>query len=166
MIVKTERLLLRELTEADAPFLLTLMNQTSYHRFIGDRGLRTVEDAADYINKKIAPSYRKDGFGFWLVAIEDAPVGIAGLVKRDELEHPDVGYALLDEFAGRGFAVEAVRGVLALNADKLNIPTLLAITDHDNHRSIRVLEKCGFELLDQRDVYDDGELLKVYQLIP
>ena len=145
MVLETSRLLLRELGDDDAPFILGLLNEPSFLRFIGDKGVRTVEDAVAYIRNGPRASYERNGFGLYLVALREtgAPIGICGLVSRDWLDHPDIGFSLLPAYWSRGYAMEAALGVLERSAAQ-GIRRVMAITNPDNHDSIRLLEKLGF----------------------
>ena len=148
-VLRTERLVLRELTQDDAPFILELLNSRGFVEGIGDRGVRTLEAARAYIDDRILGSYREHGFGMWLVMAEgeDVPVGLAGLVRRDVLDHPDVGYAFLERAWGRGYAQEAAAGVLRHARGALGIGKILAIANPDNQASRRVLEKVGLRFV-------------------
>jgi [ribosomal protein S5]-alanine N-acetyltransferase len=153
-ILETPRLALRELTCADAPFMLELLNSPGFIQGIADRGVRTVEGAADYIEARVLASYRDHGFGMWAVLPkgEAEPVGLAGLVKRDVLEHVDVGYAFLERAWGRGYAQEAASAVLAYARQQLGLQTIVAITAPANTASQRVLEKIGLRFEGLRDL--------------
>ena len=107
MILETERLVLRELTEDDAPFILALVDSPAFHENIGDRGVRDLDGAATYL-AAVRESYARNGFGLWRAAwkVTDQPVGLCGLVKRPSLPLPDLGYAILEEFWGQGLATE------------------------------------------------------------
>jgi RimJ/RimL family protein N-acetyltransferase len=166
-ILETSRLSLHEFEPSDASFLLEVMNQPDYHRFIGDRGLRTVGDAETYIKEKLITEYKKRGFGFWLVRLKDdmSPVGFAGIIVRDELDEPDVGYAIHEIFAGNGYAEEATRGILKYIAGFLHFPVICAITDPDNKASINVLTKCGFDFDRQALVFADEAELNIYKFV-
>jgi len=148
-VLRTERLVLRELTQDDAPFVLELLNSPGFIAGIGDRGVRTLEAARGYIEDRILGSYRDHGFGMWLVTVEGEgePVGLAGLVRRDVLDHPDVGYAFLERAWGRGYAQEAAAAVLRHARDDLGLATVLAIANPDNQASRRVLEKIGLKFV-------------------
>src|SRR4051812_23578796 len=102
-VLETDRLILRHLSEADAPFMLELMNEPDFHRFVGDRGLRTTADAGAYLAEKILPSYERFGFGFYLVELKSGgtAIGICGLIKRDTLEWVDVGFSFLEGHRGK-----------------------------------------------------------------
>ena len=143
--LETDRLLLRQLGEADAPFMLELMNEPDFHRFVGDRGLRTTEDAAAYLVDKILPSYERFGFGFYLVELKPGgpPIGICGLVKRETLEWVDVGFAFLEAFRGKGYAFEAAKAVIENGRTIFGLTRIVGVTAPDNQISIRLLEKLG-----------------------
>lgn len=150
MILETERLTMREAIEADAPFVLDILNSPGFIEGVADRGVRTVEQARGYIVERFISSYREHGFGMWIVALKDGgdPIGIAGLVKRDVLPHVDVGYALLERAWGRGYAQEAAAGVLRHAREVLGLDTIVAITNPDNRASQRVLEKVGLKYVE------------------
>ena len=147
-VLETERLRLREMDFGDAAFILELVNEAGWLRFIGDKGVRTLDDARKYVEDGPAASYRKNGFGLYLVEQkEDAvPVGICGLVRRETLDDVDVGFAFLERFQRRGYAVESAAAVMKLARERFGLARLVAITTPDNERSIRVLQRLGFEL--------------------
>ena len=134
------------MSESDAAFVLELLNDPVYIRFIADRGVRTLEGAARYIGERFVESYRQNGFGLWLVEAKDEeePAGICGLLKRGApVPGVEVGYAFLPQFRARGFALEAASAALVYAREVLGLPRLYAIVDPDNAASIRVLEKLG-----------------------
>lgn len=143
----TARLRLRELTADDAPFVLTLLNEPSFIEHIGDRGVRTIEDAREYIARgPWTRDYKALGFGLWLVELQASaePIGICGLIKRDALPQPDIGFAFLPAYWSRGYAFEAASAVKAFASTTLGLPRLLAIVSPSNVSSVRLLEKLGF----------------------
>jgi RimJ/RimL family protein N-acetyltransferase len=146
-ILETERLTLRKITIEDAPFMLDLLNQPSFIRFIGDRGVRTLDDARNIIRKRYLEAYERLGFGIYLALLKEdqTPIGICGLVKRDGLDDVDVGYAFLPQYWSKGYASESVSAVLAHARNTLGIHRILGITTPDNTGSIRVLEKAGLK---------------------
>ena len=156
-VIETERLSLREMSEADAGFVLEVLNDPGFMRFVGDRGVRTVEEAARYVDERFAESYRQHGFGLWLVEAKEGgvPVGMCGLLKRRELNVVEVGYAFLPAFRGRGYAYEAAAAAMAYARETLGLPRLYAIVNPDNAVSIRVLEKLGMKF--ERPVRLTGE---------
>jgi [ribosomal protein S5]-alanine N-acetyltransferase len=161
-ILTTRRLSLRRLTPADAPFIMELMNERPYIDNIGDRGVRSVSDATFYIDSKYTPSYERHGYGFYVVTLEEdsVPVGICGLVKRDTLEHPDLGFAYLQRFWSLGFAVEAASAVLAYARDTLNLPYLYAVVSPRNDRSIRLLAHLGLNYV--RSLLLTGQVSEIH----
>ncbi len=144
-VIETERLSLRRLNEGDAAFVLELLNEESFLHNIGDKGVRTLEDAVKYILQGPVDSYARHGFGLWLVALKESgtPAGICGLVKRDALPDADIGYAFLPRFWSRGYAYESAAAVMSYASNTLGLRRVLAITNPDNAGSIKVLEKVG-----------------------
>ena len=143
-LLRTERLVLRELGDADADFIVRLLNEPSFLHFIGDRGVRTAADARRYLLEGPIASYARNGFGLHLVELGDAtPIGICGLLWRDTLDAPDIGFAFLPEFWGRGYALESAAAVLAYAHQVLRVARVVAIVSPDNDRSIGVLGKLG-----------------------
>lgn len=152
MILETARLTLREATAQDGPFILDLLNAPGFIKGIGDRAVRTLDQARDYIETRMVGSYRDHGFGMWVVAAkgEGEPAGLCGLVRRDVLPHVDLGYAFLEPWWGLGYAQEAAAAVLAHARNVLGLTTVSAIVNLDNAASRRVLEKVGFRFIDVR----------------
>ena len=145
IVLETERLILRPLTTADSQFILTLLNEPSFLRYIGDKKVRTPEDAAQYILNGPVASYERHGFGLGMVELRDShtPIGMCGLLKRDELSDPDIGFAFLPDFWNKGFAFEAAAAVLEDARERLGLERILAITTPDNESSIKLLQKLG-----------------------
>lgn len=144
-VLETERMILRWMTAEDAAFMLELLNDPLWIRFIGDRGARTLDDARQYIEKGPAASYARHGFGLYLTELKSsgAPIGICGLIKRDSLEDVDVGFAFLPPYRGQGFAFEAASAVVSHGRSAFGLTRIVAVTDPENQKSIRVLEKLG-----------------------
>lgn len=149
------RLAFRKPEPSDAPFYLQLMSDPDYIRFIADRGITTLEAACTFIEKNTLPSFEKNGgVGLWLVEEKSSgdPAGICGLVVRDGLEMPDLGYAFLDKFRGKGYAREAAEAVLLFSGAELGLGQICAITHPANSRSAELLLKTGFRASGQRDL--------------
>ena len=145
-VIQTERLVLRELELNDADFILELLNEASFLRFIGDKGVRTLADAGEYIRKGPMDSYERHGFGLYAVCLHDGtPIGICGLVKRDGLADVDVGFAFLSRHCSLGYAVESAAAVLTHATQVLKLQRIVAITAPENSGSIAVLEKIGLK---------------------
>ncbi len=145
-VAETDRLLVRELVEDDASFMLRLVNDPSWLRFIGDRGVRDLDGARRFVRDGPRASYAANGFGMWCVvekASGDA-VGTCGILRRAGLPDPDLGFAFLPSAWGRGLATESARAVLAVARDALGLRRILAITTLDNEASMRVLGRLGF----------------------
>jgi len=146
-ILETDRLILRQFSTEDAEFILELVNEPSFIQNIGDRGVRTLEDARSYILRVAITSYEKNGFGLYLVLLKesDESIGMCGLIKRDGLEDVDIGYAFLPRYWSKGYAMEAARAVKDYARDVIGLKRLVAITDPENEGSIRILEKIGLK---------------------
>ena len=167
-ITTTGRIRLRELEHADDAFIMKLVNDPLWLRFIGDRKVHSLPDARGYIDK-VAQGYAKHGFGLWAVEelvggrVSDEPAGICGLLKRDTLELPDVGFAFLPAHRGKGLASEAVAATLDLARGRFGLARVCAITDLDNVASQRVLLRAGFAFVRTQQADEDGVLLNVYE---
>jgi RimJ/RimL family protein N-acetyltransferase len=147
IVCETQRLRLRHLTPHDAAFILELLNEPEFIRNIGDREVRSLEDARRYIRSGTVTGYEKSGIGLYLVELrEDAtPIGVCGLLKRDYLEDVDVGFALRETFRNRGYAYEAAGAVMRYGQEVLGLGRIVAITAPDNHASIKLLRRLGLE---------------------
>jgi RimJ/RimL family protein N-acetyltransferase len=146
LILETDRLRLRELSLEDAPFILELVNEPSWLRFIGDRGVRDLDTARAYLQNGPMAMYARHGFGLYKVELKEdgTPMGMCGLLKRESLPEVDIGFAFFPRFWGHGYAREAALAVLSHGRTKSGLKRILAIVDPDNHSSIKLLEKLGF----------------------
>lgn len=162
--LETPRLTLRELSLDDAPFILELLNEPDFIRFIGDRNVRNIAEAQGYISKGPQASYARNGFGLWMVEKRDSPepIGICGLVKRDVLPDVDIGYAFLARFWSQGYAFESASAVKTYATHTLGLKRLVGVTDQDNFSSIRVLEKLGMTYERLVKLSEDGPELKLF----
>jgi len=163
-ILETRRLALDELTTDDAEFILELLNEESFVRYIGDKGVRTRADACQYIMNGPVASYERFGFGLYRVALKESgpSIGICGLLKRDVLEDVDVGFALLPRFWSKGYAFESASAVLAHARETLGLERILATTSQDNAPSIGLLDKLGFSFERMARLADDEPEIKVF----
>ena len=163
-ITQTERLILRELQLADAAFIHAVLNDADFLANVGDRQVRTVDDASAYIASGPRTSYAQHGFGLWAVELRDGgtAAGICGLLKRDALDAPDVGFAMLPSYRGRGYASEAASAALTHGREQLQLERVLAIVKPQNAASIRVLEKLGMVRERRIRLTDDGPELLVF----
>ncbi|HSN18129.1 MAG TPA: GNAT family N-acetyltransferase [Gammaproteobacteria bacterium] len=166
--LETPRLRLRQLVTEDAPFILELLNEPGWLRFIGDRGVHDLQAARSYIEKGPQAMYARLGFGLYCVETRDGmPLGMCGLLKRDSLEYVDLGFALLARHQGRGYAREAAAASLA-QARALGMEHVAAITNPDNARSISLLESLGFKPEGRRQLTPDAPevCLFLWQAVP
>ena len=163
-VLETERLLLRQFSTEDAEFILELLNEPSFIRNIGDRGVRTIEGANSYILNGPVVSYAKNGFGLYLVKLKETneSIGMCGLIKRDTLEDVDIGYAFLPRFWSKGYAVESALAVKEYARNVIGLNHIVAITDPENEGSIRVLEKIGFNFEKMVKLSEDDIELKLF----
>lgn len=164
MILDTPRLVLRKFTEQDAAFILTLVNDAAWLRYIGDKKVHSLEEARAYIRDVPMSSYGRHGFGLWLVESKEnhVPIGICGLIKRDSLEDVDIGFAYLPEFRGKGYGFEAASAVMAYGKNVLGLPRIVAIVTPDNSSSIRLLEKLGLKFQKTLPTTKDAPPLLLY----
>lgn len=164
--LKTERLVLREFVANDAEFILELLNQPSFIQFIGDKGVRSVDDGKNYIASGPVASYQRYGFGLYLVELKDsrARIGMCGLLKRDSLPEADLGFAFLPEYWGLGYAFEAALAVLTQARDVFRLKRILAITSPDNEPSIKLLERLGFQFERVMKMSSDNDEVKIFGL--
>jgi RimJ/RimL family protein N-acetyltransferase len=146
-VIETDRLLLRQLSLDDADFILNLLNQPSFLRFIGDKGVRTLEDARDYIRQGPQAMYENHGFGLYLTLLKEGavPIGMCGLIKREALADVDIGFAFLPAFWCKGYGLEAASAVRDFGLTELGLKRIVAITNPDNEASIRLLERLGLK---------------------
>jgi RimJ/RimL family protein N-acetyltransferase len=163
-ILETPRLTLRHVVADDAAFVLNLLNQPSFIKYIADRGVRTLDQAREYIETRFTKSYRDHDLGLYLVELKEdqTPVGLCGLVVRETLPHPDIGFAFLPEFWSKGYAFESAEAVRNYARDTLGITRLLAITSKDNESSGRLLEKIGLRF--QKLIIQGDEELKLFAM--
>jgi ribosomal-protein-alanine N-acetyltransferase len=165
-ILETRRLRLRKLSLRDAPFIVELLNDEDFLRFIGDRGVRDEEGALDYLQEGPLASYRENGFGLWMVerAEDDAAIGICGLLQRPALDAPDIGFASLPSFRGIGYGYEAARAVLDHGLGALGLQRILAVTQSDNEASISLLIKLGMRYAGTARLDPEGADLELFEI--
>ena len=167
IVLKTERLILRKLTIDDSEFVLELLNEPSFLRHIGDRGVRTLEDARQYILNRLVTSYERNGFGLYLVELKESrvPIGISGLVKRDTLPDADIGFAFLPAYWSKGYALESAAAVMNYARDVLGLNRILAITSPDNEASAKLLGKIGLRFERMIKLSDGAEEVKLFTML-
>ena len=163
MIASTSRLQLEKLVLADAPFILALVNEPGWIKFIGDRGINNLNDAEGYIINGPQKSYADHGFGLFKVSKLDAtPMGICGLLQRENLDFPDIGFAFLEAFTGQGYALEAAQATMTYAKEELGETTILATTMSENERSVGLLEKLGMHFERMIQMHADEAPVKLF----
>lgn len=163
-ILETDRLVLRRLVVEDAEFILNLLNEPSFRRYIGDKGVRTIDHARDYILTGPIASYERFGFGLYLTELKQtqAPIGICGLLKRETLVDVDIGFAFLPQYWRQGYAFESASAVIAYGKDVLGLDRIVAITSPDNDASINVLKKLGLKFERMIKLSEDTPEIKLF----
>jgi len=164
IVIETQRLVLRRLDTGDARFILALVNEPSWLKYIGDKGVHTLEDAESYIRKGPVDMYERHGFGLYLVEtrVGGESIGICGLIKRETLDDIDLGFAFLPRYWGDQYAFEASSGTLTHAKTLLGLSRIVAITSKDNDRSIKLLDRLGFRF--ERNLQLAGEELNLYAI--
>jgi RimJ/RimL family protein N-acetyltransferase len=160
-IIETERLKICQLSTEDSEFIIKLLNSPGWLKFIGNKNVKTKSDAENYIINGPVKSYEENGFGLCLLKLKkkNIPVGMCGLIKRDSLEDIDIGFALLPEYEGNGYAYESASALLHHAKTDLGIKKVVAITDKDNINSIKLLEKAGLTF--EKNILLKGEVEEV-----
>ena len=164
-ILETDRLVLSELTRDDSAFIIRLANSPGWLTFIGDRNIRSIRQAEDYLSEGPIKCYSENGYGLWQVQKKEdgMPLGICGLLNRKQLDHPDLGFAFLPEHEGCGYASESASATLVYAHDQLQLPAVDAITRPDNERAIRLLEKLKFVRREEEIFLQPDESLLLFR---
>ena len=163
-MIETSRLTLHEITLADAGLMLAIWNDPAFVRYVGDRGIRAIEEAEDAMRHGILRLYEDYGYGPYRVALNDSgdAIGICGLFRRDGLDDPDIGYATLPEYCGKGYAFEAACAVIAHARKGLGLERVIAIISPENAASIGLIGKLGFEFERMHRMPDDDDDVCIY----
>jgi RimJ/RimL family protein N-acetyltransferase len=163
-ILETQRLRLRQFNADDAGFIVKLLNTKGWLDFIGDKYVHNEDQAVAYLDSGPISSYKKHGFGVLLVELKEGavPIGMCGLLKRDSLPDPDIGFAFLPEYEGKGYALESAMATLRYASENLQIVKISAITKADNRKSIRLLQGLGFRFISKITFSGADEGLLLY----
>ena len=163
-IIETERLILLKMSVDDSNFIYELLNGPDWIKYIGNRNINNDDDARNYISNRLLKSYEQYGFGFYLVKekVSNASIGLCGLIKRDYLEHVDLGFAFLPNYRKNGYAYESSSAIIKYAKEKFGLNTLFAITSLDNTRSINLLEKLGFKFKNKITPPEEKEELNLF----
>jgi RimJ/RimL family protein N-acetyltransferase len=164
--IESTRIFLRPLTLEDGEFILELLNTEGFIKYIGDRNVRTIEQAKGYLLNGPLKSYETNGFGLSLAELKSdrTPVGMCGLLKRDYLDHADIGFAFLPGHTGKGYAYEIVKEIIRYGMNELQMEKILAIILPENSPSIKLLEKIGFRFEKNFISPDTNEELCLYSI--
>ncbi|RNA60969.1 N-acetyltransferase [Chryseobacterium nematophagum] len=162
---ETERLIIRPMGLEDAAFIHDLYNRPKFIKNIGDRNIKTLSDAENYIESKFLPQFKRLGFGNYLIITKDGnnKIGGVGIFEREGLDVVDIGFSLLDEFEGRGFAYEAAQKVKSIGMNEFGLKKISAITSKDNFSSQKLIEKLGLKFKKYVVLPDDIEELMYYE---
>ena len=165
-MLTTARLRLELLSYDDSGFIRDLLNERGFIEYIGDKGVRTQEDAEQYLRAGPIGSYEENGFGLYLVRLDDSgeAIGICGLLKRDGFDDPDLGFAFCESHWGQGYASEAARAVLNYGHSDLGLDRIIAMADAANEASVRVLEKLGFRFEGKVTMPGETEEICLYRM--
>lgn len=163
---ETERLFLKPTNTEDAEFIFNIMNTPKYYKYIGDRNLKNLEDAENYIKEKMIPQYENLGYGNFTVILKSdgTKIGFCGIYSRPNLEVSDIGFAFLEEFEGKGFAYEASSLLKGLAKEEFGLKKLSGITLEINHPSRKLLERLGLKFQKKFFMEGDPEELMYYEL--
>ncbi|MEM8531521.1 MAG: GNAT family N-acetyltransferase [Chloroflexota bacterium] len=164
VILETARLTVRPFTLDDASFIVRLLNEPSFIEHIADMGVRTLNDARNYLHEKPLASYKHHGFGLWRVGLKDSdePIGMAGLLNRETLDTVDLGYAFLPEYFGKGYAFEVTSAIMTYARTRLGYRKVVAVVHANNEPSIRLLRKLGFHYERMVRLADDQEEIQLF----
>ncbi len=164
-ILETERLILHPVKMEDAAFILELYNSPNFIKFIGDRKLRTVEDAENYIKEKFLPHVEKHGFGSYVIVTKSdtKKIGNVGIYVRDGLDAPDIGFSFLPEFERKGYGFEASKKLMEIAISEFALKKISAITTKENTSSQKLIEKLGLKYIKIVRLPDDPEDLLYYE---
>jgi len=164
-VAETNRLIISKFTLDDAPFFLQLVNTPNWLKFIGERNTKTITQAKERIKNGHLDSYKTNGFGFYKLLLKEKklkPIGTCGLIKRDTLQHIDMGFGFLPEYEGLGFGFESSQAILKLAKEQFNIKRLAAITLENNSKSINLLKKLGFTYKKMVKPFDEEKELMLF----
>lgn len=165
-IIKTERLLLKPFSTEDTDFIIELLNTEGWIKNIGDRNVKTTEEAKNYLQNGPLKSYDVNGFGLYLVQLKETgtSIGMSGFVKRDYLDHPDIGFAFLPAYIGKGYAFEIATRIIEYGFMELGFEKILAITLPENTASVKLIERMGFTYEKNYITSDTNEELSLFYI--
>jgi RimJ/RimL family protein N-acetyltransferase len=163
LVFSTQRMSIRHFELTDAAFIFELLNSPAWLQFIGNRNIDSIATAEHYIQKRLMANYQQ-GFGMYAVETkaEQIPIGMCGFIKREELPQPDIGFAFLPTYEGKGYAFEAAHATLNYGKTILGIQTVFAVISEGNEKSVKLTEKLGLQFRKMIHLQGDGEALKLF----
>ncbi|MDJ0958089.1 MAG: GNAT family N-acetyltransferase [Arenicellales bacterium] len=168
LILQTKRLTVRPFSLGDADFILELLNEKAFIENIGDKQVRSLDDARRYLRDGPIASYHRYGVGLWRVGLQagGASIGMVGLIKREQLVDVDLGYALLAEYCGKGYALEVTSAVMTYVRERLGYRRVVAVVNKDNEPSVKLLKKLGFEYERMVQLNEEDEEAQLFVSVP
>lgn len=166
MKIETDRLRLRAVTLDDTGIMLAVWNDPDFIRNVADRGIRTEEQAREVIARTVLTLFEKHGYGPCCISLksDDSMIGICGLFKRENLDHPDIGFAILPDYCGKGYAGEAAAAVVHYAREQLGLTALTAIVSPENRASIGLIEKLGLKFDRMITMPDESDAIRLYRM--
>lgn len=165
-IIETERLLLKPMSTDDSQLIFELYNSPNFIRFIGDRNIKTVDDAENYIKNKFLPQIEKLGYGNYLISRKEdgKKIGSVGIFERDGLDVHDIGFSFLPEFEGKGYGYESASKLMEVGFKEFGLKKISAITTKENISSQKLIEKLGLKFQKMVSLPNDEEELRYYEI--
>jgi ribosomal-protein-alanine N-acetyltransferase len=162
---ETERLIIRPMSLDDADLILELYNMPKFIEFIGDRNIKSLSDAENYIKAKFLPQFEKSGFGNYLIVLKEGnqKIGGVGIFEREGLDIVDIGFSVLERFEGKGLMFEAAQKVKSIGMDDFGLTKISAITVKDNFSSQKLIEKLGLKFQKYVTLPNETEELMYYE---
>ena len=166
-IIETERLVLKPMSVEDSQLIFELYNSPNFIKFIGDRNIKTLEDAENYIKNRFLPQMERLGYGNFLITKKDdgKKIGGVGIFERDGLDVHDIGFSFLPEFEGKGYGFESAKKLMETAFSELGLKKISAITSKENVASQKLIEKLGLNYLKTIQLPDDEEELLYYETV-
>ncbi|MEO1517090.1 MAG: GNAT family N-acetyltransferase [Bacteroidota bacterium] len=164
LICTSPRLRMEEAHSGHSAFIFQLLNSPNWIQFLGDRKIKTEKDALGYIEQKLIGSYQQHGLGLYIVHLLDSgkAIGLCGFVKRDKLNHPDIGFAILPKFERQGYTYEAASALMAYGREQLKLEEIMGVVDQGNIASQRLLEKLGLQCIGKTQLSESGKEILLY----
>ena len=162
-ILKTERLVLRNLTSDDVPVLHSFFADAETMRFYPST--RSLRETSQFVERQLQ-RYQTDGIGPWAVTLreDNVLIGYCGLVLQivDSADEVEIGYLISRDRWRKGFATEAAIGCRDYGFKKLGVKRLISLIDPANAASIGVARNVGMKL--EKQSYWQNKWMNVYSI--